>query len=249
MRRRLTPSLVVWFQCSPDALSQVFAALLKLGRISLIHARRCARRRHALLRVGVTEKNARGQPATTRWLQCLRIAHRRSGRAKECPDAILMKSIYRGISFPLVSLWPLAPSYGRGRTRPAFPVGWCHVVRSEILDRLKRRGLTGEGPGASLSLAAAGPCAIGRDPGMDAWQTFAGSGWRPSEFEAMFEWSEWVVIGVVALIVIGPKELPAVLRAIGQWDDQASANGRGVSEPIPGSDARSRDGRPQEAGR
>jgi hypothetical protein len=38
------------------------------------------------------------------------------------------------------------------------------------LDRLKRRGLTGEGPGASLSLAAAGPCAIGRDPGMDAWQ-------------------------------------------------------------------------------
>jgi sec-independent protein translocase protein TatB len=33
----------------------------------------------------------------------------------------------------------------------------------------------------------------------------------------MFEWSEWAVIGVVALIVIGPKELPAVLRAIGQW--------------------------------
>ena len=30
-------------------------------------------------------------------------------------------------------------------------------------------------------------------------------------------WSEIVVIGVVALIVIGPKELPAVLRAIGQW--------------------------------
>jgi sec-independent protein translocase protein TatB len=45
----------------------------------------------------------------------------------------------------------------------------------------------------------------------------AGKGWRLSEFEAMFEWSEWVVIGVVALIVIGPKELPAVLRAIGQW--------------------------------
>src|SRR6266566_876571 len=30
-------------------------------------------------------------------------------------------------------------------------------------------------------------------------------------------WSELVVIAVVALIVIGPKELPAVLRAIGQW--------------------------------
>jgi len=30
-------------------------------------------------------------------------------------------------------------------------------------------------------------------------------------------WGEFVVIGVVALIVIGPKELPAVLRAVGQW--------------------------------
>src|SRR5713101_3254669 len=30
-------------------------------------------------------------------------------------------------------------------------------------------------------------------------------------------WGEFLVIAVVALIVIGPKELPAVLRAIGQW--------------------------------
>jgi sec-independent protein translocase protein TatB len=30
-------------------------------------------------------------------------------------------------------------------------------------------------------------------------------------------WSEFVLIGIVALIVIGPKELPAVLRTIGQW--------------------------------
>jgi sec-independent protein translocase protein TatB len=30
-------------------------------------------------------------------------------------------------------------------------------------------------------------------------------------------WGEFIVIAVVALIVIGPKELPAVLRAIGQW--------------------------------
>lgn len=30
-------------------------------------------------------------------------------------------------------------------------------------------------------------------------------------------WSELVVIGVVALVVIGPKELPGVLRTIGQW--------------------------------
>jgi sec-independent protein translocase protein TatB len=30
-------------------------------------------------------------------------------------------------------------------------------------------------------------------------------------------WYEYLVIAIVALIVIGPKELPAVLRAIGQW--------------------------------
>ncbi|MBW7968711.1 Sec-independent protein translocase protein TatB [Bradyrhizobium sp. BR 10289] len=30
-------------------------------------------------------------------------------------------------------------------------------------------------------------------------------------------WSELVLIGVVALIAIGPKELPGVLRMVGQW--------------------------------
>src|SRR3954451_15809304 len=30
-------------------------------------------------------------------------------------------------------------------------------------------------------------------------------------------WGKLVVIGVIALIVIGPKELPAVLRMVGQW--------------------------------
>jgi sec-independent protein translocase protein TatB len=30
-------------------------------------------------------------------------------------------------------------------------------------------------------------------------------------------WGELVVIGIVALIVIGPKELPTVLRTVGQW--------------------------------
>jgi sec-independent protein translocase protein TatB len=30
-------------------------------------------------------------------------------------------------------------------------------------------------------------------------------------------WSELVVIGIVALIAIGPKELPGVLRMLGQW--------------------------------
>ena len=30
-------------------------------------------------------------------------------------------------------------------------------------------------------------------------------------------WSELLIIGIVALIVIGPKELPATLRTLGQW--------------------------------
>ena len=30
-------------------------------------------------------------------------------------------------------------------------------------------------------------------------------------------WGELIVIGIVALIAIGPKELPAVLRTVGQW--------------------------------
>jgi sec-independent protein translocase protein TatB len=30
-------------------------------------------------------------------------------------------------------------------------------------------------------------------------------------------WSELLVIGIVALIAIGPKELPGVLRTVGQW--------------------------------
>ena len=34
-------------------------------------------------------------------------------------------------------------------------------------------------------------------------------------------WSEFVLIAVVALIAIGPKELPGVLRMIGQWMGKA----------------------------
>jgi sec-independent protein translocase protein TatB len=30
-------------------------------------------------------------------------------------------------------------------------------------------------------------------------------------------WGEFLVIGIVALIAIGPKELPGVLRSLGQW--------------------------------
>ena len=34
-------------------------------------------------------------------------------------------------------------------------------------------------------------------------------------------WSELVLIGVVALVAIGPKELPGVLRMVGQWMGKA----------------------------
>ena len=34
-------------------------------------------------------------------------------------------------------------------------------------------------------------------------------------------WSEFVLIAVVALIAVGPKELPGVLRTVGQWMGKA----------------------------
>jgi len=39
-------------------------------------------------------------------------------------------------------------------------------------------------------------------------------------------WSELVVIGVVALVVIGPKDLPRVMRTVGQWMAKAKRMGR-----------------------
>jgi sec-independent protein translocase protein TatB len=45
---------------------------------------------------------------------------------------------------------------------------------------------------------------------------------------AMFDlaWSHLLLIGAVALIVIGPKELPGVLRTLGQWMARARAIAR-----------------------
>ena len=47
-------------------------------------------------------------------------------------------------------------------------------------------------------------------------------------------WTELVVIGVVALVVIGPRELPQVLRTIGAWVGKARGMARefhsGVSD-------------------
>ena len=36
-----------------------------------------------------------------------------------------------------------------------------------------------------------------------------------------FSWSELILIGIVALVAIGPKELPGVLRTVGQWMGKA----------------------------
>ncbi|HEY3916841.1 MAG TPA: Sec-independent protein translocase protein TatB [Stellaceae bacterium] len=41
-----------------------------------------------------------------------------------------------------------------------------------------------------------------------------------------FAWSELALIAVVALIVIGPKDLPRVMRVVGQWTRRARAVAR-----------------------
>src|SRR5665213_1498014 len=44
----------------------------------------------------------------------------------------------------------------------------------------------------------------------------------------MFEigWSEILVIAVVAIVVIGPKDLPRVMRTVGQWTGKVKRMGR-----------------------
>ena len=41
-----------------------------------------------------------------------------------------------------------------------------------------------------------------------------------------FAWSELMVIGVVTLVVVGPKDLPFVLRTAGRWMGKARAMAR-----------------------
>ena len=41
-----------------------------------------------------------------------------------------------------------------------------------------------------------------------------------------FAWSELAVIAVVALVVIGPKDLPRVMRLVGQWVSRARSIAR-----------------------
>ena len=40
------------------------------------------------------------------------------------------------------------------------------------------------------------------------------------------DWTEFLIIGAVALVVIGPKDLPKVLRTVGQWVGRARALAR-----------------------
>ena len=52
-----------------------------------------------------------------------------------------------------------------------------------------------------------------------------------------FNWGELILIGIVALVAIGPKELPGALRIVGQWVATGSAHGKRVPEPISRGDA------------
>lgn len=47
-----------------------------------------------------------------------------------------------------------------------------------------------------------------------------------------FSWSELLVIALVALVVIGPKDLPKVLRAAGKWAAKARAVAREFQSSI-----------------
>ena len=45
-------------------------------------------------------------------------------------------------------------------------------------------------------------------------------------------WGEVMVIGAVALIVIGPKDLPKALRTVGSMTAKDPPHGGGVSGPV-----------------
>ena len=45
-------------------------------------------------------------------------------------------------------------------------------------------------------------------------------------------WSEFLFIALLALILIGPKELPSVLRNIGRWVGKARAFAKNISAQL-----------------
>jgi sec-independent protein translocase protein TatB len=47
-------------------------------------------------------------------------------------------------------------------------------------------------------------------------------------------WSEFLFIAVLALIFIGPKELPVVLKAVGRWIGKVRAFARHLQKQLEG---------------
>ncbi|MBT7979508.1 MAG: twin-arginine translocase subunit TatB, partial [Rhodospirillaceae bacterium] len=45
-------------------------------------------------------------------------------------------------------------------------------------------------------------------------------------------WTEILVIAVVAIVVIGPKDLPRALRTVGQWVGKARAMSRDLQNSV-----------------
>ena len=45
-------------------------------------------------------------------------------------------------------------------------------------------------------------------------------------------WSEFLFIALISLILIGPKELPSVLRNIGRWVGKARSFAKDLSEQL-----------------
>jgi sec-independent protein translocase protein TatB len=47
-----------------------------------------------------------------------------------------------------------------------------------------------------------------------------------------FSWSELMVVGIVALVVIGPKDLPGMFRELGRFTAKIRAMGREFSRAM-----------------
>ena len=47
-----------------------------------------------------------------------------------------------------------------------------------------------------------------------------------------FSWSEMMLVGIVALIVIGPKDLPGMFRELGRFTAKIRAMGREFSRAM-----------------
>ena len=45
-------------------------------------------------------------------------------------------------------------------------------------------------------------------------------------------WSELLIIGILALVVVGPKDLPVLLRTLGRWVGRARAMSREFTRMI-----------------